>query len=40
MLKNMINNLLEDWEKKAKETATPLDDIIVNVLKELVNLLI
>lgn len=40
MLKEMLNDLLDKWEQKAKETATPLDDAVIRIIKTLVDLLI
>lgn len=35
MLKEMLIDLIDKWEEKAKETATQADDILVKVLKAL-----
>jgi len=34
-LKNLLLDALHQWEMKAKETKTPIDDIVVGILKSL-----
>lgn len=40
MLTELIKELLDKWEAKAEKTSTPLDDVVVELLKTLVDLLI
>lgn len=40
MLKDMLMDALDKWESRAEKTATPIDDVVVKVIKQLVTLLI
>jgi hypothetical protein len=37
-LRALLQTLLNDWENAAKKTATPIDDIIVGIVKKLVGI--